>query len=181
MLNKTTGEFQAMLDGLKQELVIGEVTLSIARKIVIAAVEEEKRVEGEIAEVSQKIEAVRMAMLLTKPLPKEVESIRTSTMTGDRKQGQMLKEVCQHPFVFRKRNQWQRYCVVCGFEEKASYRDPTFTIPTDFKILKDTDERIIQLEPPQPWNTDSIWVPLGAVLHHFEKRVEEALDPKRDY
>ena len=115
MLNKTTGEFQAMLDGLKQELVIGEVTLSIARKIVIAAVEEEKRVEGEIAEVSQKIEAVRRGLLLTRPLPENIVKIRENLiLLKSRKRiedeeikmlRKDLQEVCKHPLVFHKNDQ----------------------------------------------------------------------------
>lgn len=108
-----------------------------------------------------------------------------------------LQGMCSHPFVFHKAgyqgspsNDYddgyptERYCVVCGFVEKASdFRRNGMSdrLGSVFNTLKDDDNRIIQHEPyrphPQCLGRVDIWQPLGAVLHPFEKWVENMLNP----
>lgn len=103
----------------------------------------------------------------------------------------VLQEMCPHPFVFHKggyqgspSNDYddgyptERYCVVCGFVEKASdFRRNGLSdrLGSVFNTLKDDDNRIIQHEPyrphPQCLGRVDIWQPLGAALHPFEEWV----------
>ena len=107
-----------------------------------------------------------------------------------------LQKICPHPFVFCKEgyigsrsNDYddgypsERYCVVCGFEERAvDFRQNgnLERVGMFFNILDDSESRIVQDEPyrqfPEHFSREEIWVPLGAMLHAFEERVVKILN-----
>ncbi len=107
-----------------------------------------------------------------------------------------IKKICTHPFVFHKdgysgspsqdyENGYpsERYCVVCGFEEKAkdfAQNGRVDMVGTLFDTLKETATRIVNNEPfrphPECLGHVNIWVPLGAAIKPFEESVVRVLN-----
>lgn len=106
-----------------------------------------------------------------------------------------LQQKCNHPFVFHKEGYSgsssddfedgypsERYCVVCGLEERAkdfceNGIDNTGSV---FETLKSLEDRVIHREPyrphPNPFSRKDIWVTLGAALKPFEEEVARILN-----
>jgi hypothetical protein len=107
-----------------------------------------------------------------------------------------LQKICPHPFVYdepgyegspsqeyENRHPGVRYCVVCGFLEETnkSREVGPLGLQKEYlfkKLVPDDDKRIIEKEP---WTSEGrkkidIWIPLGAVLHPFEKSVARVLN-----
>ena len=107
-----------------------------------------------------------------------------------------LQKKCPHSFVFHKvgyigspsedyENGYpsERYCVVCGLEEKAiDYLQNGILnkIGSIFETLKDAEDRIVHREPysphPQCLSKINIWTPLVVILKPFEDSVARTLN-----
>lgn len=109
-----------------------------------------------------------------------------------------IKAVCNHPFVFHREGCFgtrsfdyedgypsERYCVVCGLEERAKDFRQKQTIRVGnvgsvFEVLNNSEDRVVHGEPYRPYPNNfsklEIWVPLGVALKPFEESVAKALN-----
>lgn len=149
--------------------------------------------------ISRRVSVVRDTLLKT------MSQLKRTNITIDKleklevKEAELqeeLRQKCNHPFVFHKEGYSgtsfnehedgypsERYCVVCGSEEKAKdfcENGRVDNVGTVFETLKSSEARVVHPEPyrqfPNTFSKNEIWVPLGAALKIFEEKVATILN-----
>lgn len=192
------------LEGLRSELLL---TQSEIRRLNLKQDDIKKSIKNEEKKsiatqeavilnksITRKVSTARN-VLLSKINRLRREDITIGEMNRLREEVEKLKKEiqqnCNHPFVFHKEGYQgsyphdhedgypsERYCVVCGLEEKAIdfvQNGRVDMVGTVFKMLKTSDDRVVHREPYRPHpkclSKMEVWVHLAVALKPFEEAV----------